>query len=168
MEENKYQVLQFSFHWRERHADGKEIENGTCFDRMLKEEVHEAEFPAAIEEWWKCYLEGYLAKYPDRVILERTKGTVKDLGRFAWCLTWFSHFTYNTWLDDDEILASFENYVREVTRHNEVHGHFDNMMTNKDDRDSYICLMGAEDRFRWKGPCRCEHCQTAGVVRIDH
>ncbi len=167
MEEKKYQVLQFNFIWREKQADGQEIENGTCFDRMLKVEVDEAELPSTIDEWWQRYLEGYLEKNPGRVILERTKSTVKDKGRHAWCLSWFSHFTYNTGLDDGELIASFENYVREVERHNEAHGHYDAFI-NDADRDSYICLMGAEDRWRWEGPCRCEHCKKAGVVRIDH
>jgi len=38
-------------------------------------------------------------------------------------------------------------------------------------------LMGAEERFRWRGsttktkidpPCRCKYCKKANVIRIDH
>jgi len=31
----------------------------------------------------------------------------------------------------------------------------------------FCCLMGAEDSWRWK-ICRCEHCQKAEKITIDH
>ena len=73
----------------------------------------------------------------------------------TWLCIWFSHSTLNTHLTDDELLRSFEQYV---CRHE----------GKSFEQDDFVCLMGAEDRWRWKGPCRCEHCVAQGVVRIDH
>lgn len=84
----------------------------------------------------------------------------------TWCLTWFSHWTFDDERNDEEYLRSFSDFV--------------NRMERVDD----YCLMGAEDRWRWHGvaddgetidpnkytepPCRCKHCKAKGIVRIDH
>lgn len=79
----------------------------------------------------------------------------------TWCLEWFCHFTFDDGRSDEEYLQSFRYFV--------------NRMKRVDDH----CLMGAEDRWRWKGttddgegetppPCRCGGCKKAGVVRINH
>lgn len=73
----------------------------------------------------------------------------------TWLCVWFFHSTLNTHLTDDELLESFERFV---CRHE----------GKRPEQDDFVCLMGAEDRWRWKGPCRCEHCIAQGVVRIDH
>lgn len=77
------------------------------------------------------------------------------VGEDTWLCQWFNHYTFNTHLTDQELLQSFTEFV---ARHR-----------GKDYKDlDYICLMGAEDRYRWKGPCRCAHCQERGIVMIDH
>lgn len=73
----------------------------------------------------------------------------------TWCCRWFNHYTFNVHLADPELFRSFEEFV---ARHR----------GKPYTADDYICLMGAEDRWRWKDPCRCEHCQERGVVTIDH
>ena len=91
--------------------------------------------------------------------------TVSEPEWETWCLDWFSHFTYRFDRTDAELLASFEKYVRRV------------MEACNYDREAYGGkLMGAEDRYRWKGdarmgtdpPCVCEHCLKDGITRIDH
>lgn len=71
----------------------------------------------------------------------------------TWIDSWFSHYTFNTELSDGELLASFEQYVN---------SHLSEHYAGE------ICLMGAEDQWRWKGPCRCDACQKLGIVKIDH
>lgn len=82
----------------------------------------------------------------------------------TWILDWFSHFTFRVGRSDAELLASFQRYVSRI-------------MSGPEDYDVRKGkLMGAEDRYRWRGdarkdtdpPCGCEHCLKAGIARIDH
>ena len=81
----------------------------------------------------------------------------------TWCLEWFCHWTFDNGRSNEEYLASFARFVTRM----------ENLPENE------YCLMGAEDRWRWKGttndgkgttlpPCRCDHCKKAEVVRINH
>lgn len=89
-------------------------------------------------------------------------------GWAVWWLTWFQHATFDVGLSDDEVLLSFQKHCDRETRKAQYAG-------------KEVCLMGAEDRWRWKGadpdgapgsdsppPCRCKHCKAAGLVRIGH
>lgn len=99
----------------------------------------------------------------------------------TWCLGWFDHYTYDIGQSDSDLYESFERYVRR----------YENMQNLSVDEivklgDNYVCLMGAEDRFRWghhkrdeigkmidpeeflSGPCRCNKCKEAGIIRIEH
>jgi hypothetical protein len=91
------------------------------------------------------------------------------LGDDEWCLTWFSHYTFDTGQTDEEVLESFRNFVYR----------YENNI-----KRTQSSLMGAEDRWRWKGlhypdgenaaaietdpPCRCEFCKRDGIIRIGH
>jgi len=83
----------------------------------------------------------------------------------TWIEGWFSHWTWRLDRTDAELLASFEKYVRRVRE-----------QCNYDSEKYGGRLMGAEDRYRWKGdgrtgteaPCNCEHCVKLGITRIDH
>lgn len=95
----------------------------------------------------------------------------------TWNTTWFCSESFNSELSNAEVLDSFEEYVR---RYEELQ----NMPYNRirELGFDYVCLMGAEDRWRWRAgftpdgtrdddypaPCRCRHCQSAGMVRIAH
>ena len=79
----------------------------------------------------------------------------------TWCLHWFNHWTWDLGQTDYEILASFERYVQRYEYMQEFPSSYSG-------NRNYICLMGAEDRFRWKGPCFCIHCNRMGKVSIDH
>lgn len=85
----------------------------------------------------------------------------------TWLLTWFSHYTLNAHLSDSLLQQSFHNYVERVGRFNVSNGHraFDSVLENK---APFMCLMGAEDRWRWRGPCRCDECVKLKLTRIDH
>ena len=93
----------------------------------------------------------------------------------VWCLEWFQHWTWDVGLSDEEVLNSFGRYVFRTELLNErERGHPSYR------QEPAYCLMGAEDRYRWRGsktgapdehtdpPCRCPHCKEQGVVRIAH
>jgi len=83
----------------------------------------------------------------------------------AWYGGWFQHVSLNTHLSDKELFESFRQFV---DRKREADFNLRVLRGPRQEGVEYYCLMGAEDRWRWKGPCRCEHCQAQGVVRIDH
>ena len=92
----------------------------------------------------------------------------------TWWCTWFSH-SQPDWGDDNAaVLASFRRYIDRVQLFNETWEYEHGERTG-------LCLMGAEDRWRWSArhdpaevshdtrpPCRCTSCKEAKVVRIDH
>ncbi len=93
----------------------------------------------------------------------------------VWCMQWFQHWTWDIGLSDEEVLESFGRYVFRTELLNErERGHPNYRL------EPAYCLMGAEDRYRWRGsktgapddrtdpPCRCPHCKEQGVVRIAH
>jgi hypothetical protein len=149
--------------------------NGTTADRMYKTDIGEdavrAEAVANIERWSA----NEPGKFPP---LDQITITITRLPDAAWCLKWFSHWTFDTGADDAEVLASFTRYVMATQKYNAA-----NMIeyTGSDGGRRYIepmCLMGAEDRWRWKAyiekdvqgepPCRCEGCKKAGIISICH
>jgi hypothetical protein len=78
------------------------------------------------------------------------------------CCGWFKRHTINRRQDDLAVLASFEQFVSR-TQAAIARG------------DSTLCLMKAEDRWRWRGkkpgdpaPCRCDGLQKCGFFRINH
>lgn len=91
--------------------------------------------------------------------------------RETWYCIWFQH-AQPDWGDSDaDVLTSFQRYVDRIIRFNQR-----NQESYEPGGTLYdpICLMGAEDRWRWRGegqgdpPCRCAGCKKFGVVRIDH
>jgi hypothetical protein len=87
-----------------------------------------------------------------------------------WCCHWFNHYTWDRGLSDADVLASFERYVWRIEQLNRRNPRF----TESGYQFDEVCLMGAEDRWRWRAaddedpPCRCENCKEQGVVRINH
>lgn len=86
--------------------------------------------------------------------------------RAEWWLSWFCHSTFDVGQTDAEVLASFEQYL-------------DWAEPQSTERGGTVCLMGAEDRWRWHGyqdkdgnrtpaPCRCDGCRKYGLIRIGH
>lgn len=109
----------------------------------------------------------------------------------TWALGWFNHFRIDTGESDEEVLDSFADYVSRVQVHNErmlrrIPWPDRRSYHSNDNHPDAIQLMGAEDRWRWCGtkegaqgmlgvmedstdpPCRCDGCQSNGLVRICH
>ena len=151
--------------WYKGLRDGR-MRNNTGFSRMEKNETEFDTIRKDALKWWGKYkrekLEG---KNPGR-----PKITITGPKYETWCLTWFQHFTFDDGRPDKEFLESFERYVH---RYEYMQDYPPGSMPG-----GYVCLMGAEDRWRWTGamegyertpvPCRCEHCKEQGVVRIGH
>jgi hypothetical protein len=144
--------------------DDLDRNNGTSFYRMypIGTTIEQARQDAI--KWWEELItsEKYADKNPQLISLN-----VRFFANDTWCITWFSHYTLNTHLSDAELLTSFENFTTRKRVENYNNGH------DYDDRRDeawgpFYCLMGAEDRWRWKDPCRCASCQKRGLVRIDH
>ena len=133
------------------YKEGKDI------DEIINTELKE-HWPTFIKARERGHVEkGHLPI--DNPVLESI--SAKLLRYETWSLTWFSHWTFDDGRSDEEYLASFARFVSRM-----------------EDRDDY-CLMGAEDRWRWKGrtddgkgetdpPCRCKHCKVKGLIKIDH
>jgi len=138
-----------------------------CWDRMYRRRPKREELEADVRQFWISNLRaprGSLPTLADQgAVLVGFE--VEDRGRDTWCIDWFSHYTYNVHLTDEELLESFEHFVR---RKMPAHVRLQALGAQERAEGEYYCLMGAEDRWRWKGPCRCEHCQQQGIVRIDH
>jgi len=97
--------------------------------------------------------------------------------RETWCMEWFSHYTFrDRFTSPGSVLADFEQYVNRVERRQGSQHLSPEVIEDFEERSGHkwICLMGAEDRFRWSGaedgpaPCSCKHCIDQGVWRINH
>ena len=97
----------------------------------------------------------------------------------TWACGWFSHYTFRDRFGDPaDVLRDFDDYVDRVQRAQEPYGDGPDSIKayEADTGKPWICLMGAEDRWRWSGeemgdriaPCRCSDCEKAGVWRITH
>jgi len=140
--------------------DGR-IWNGTGWYDMPREPKTIDEIAhLAQEEWWPKYKVSGARNLDD---LADLKITVEFKREEVWCLSWFAHWTWDVGLDDSQVLESFTQYVERTQL--------------LDD----FCLMGAEDRYRWKGsttgkegaeetdpPCRCPCCKERDVIIIGH
>lgn len=77
-----------------------------------------------------------------------------------WALAWFAHQTFRAGRSDDELRESFERFVRRYEDLQDYNG-----PTPPSD---YRCLMGAQDRWRWKPLCACDACVRDDVALIAH
>jgi len=140
MEEKKFPIYKFYANWDQDDYRN----NGTGFSIMYKEN------PSAdqLEEQLKQFKLEILAKH-NGVIFKNIE--YEFVEEETWCLKWFNHYTFNQFETDSEIERSFREFVSRKRLLGE---------------DKY-CLMGAEDRYRWK-ICHCEHCKRLGKITIDH
>jgi hypothetical protein len=149
------------------------VRNGTGRYVMFRTDI---DIHAYAEELKTTWWPGYLAKYNERLEFRYPIKNATDLQitvelsmRETWCGGWFSHWTFDTFADDQEVLCSFASFVDRMS------GDY------KDLCGKPYHLMGAEDRWSWHGrthgapddedtppPCRCEGCKAQGIVRIDH
>lgn len=166
--ENKYPIYETSARWIE---DGMDHPNSTSFKTMFPTgtTIEEARHDAI--QWWDQYQNSTGWNKDKPPLCDRLIGLASIEVRYveheSWVCGWFQHITRNVHMTDDEILRSFISFVLRKKRQNVRNGHSPTDM-NFDSKLPYHCLMGAEDEWRWKKPCRCEHCQKRGVVTIDH
>jgi len=151
--------------------------NGTSMDKMYKEETTIEEVEKEMAKWWEYYKEKNKEKMKNPTDIDIK---IEFMGYETWVIEWFAHKTFDVGQTDDEILTSFEKFVTRKEYVNETESKWVDFETPIEGgatgymREKY-CLMGAEDRWRWKAdedgsppPCRCKHCKEQGIVRIGH
>lgn len=160
-------VYRFSAAWLER-VGGQVRHNSTSSKRMFSS-AHSKEWMEAFKLiWWKVTSKQIVEseRWKTDSILSLKELTVEYVACQTWVLVWFQHERIDTGESDNELLASFGDYVWKVKRRvwNEPlpswASRYDSVLGGE--------LMGADERWRWKGPCRCDGCKRNGVVRIDH
>jgi|GEM_PF-2101125 hypothetical protein len=184
MKEQKFPIYFFSARWSEDGVQDPKypkwyeglpegrVWNSTGFHKMFREEQTQEQLDAFVQDWWKRFL---VSKNEEdsrfKIInpeLQYLKAEYKK--HDTWVLTWFQHETFDIGQTDEEALQSFEDYVSRIEDENR----------GKPEMEG-IPLMGAEDRWRWRGadengnysedapaPCRCKYCKEQGVLRIAH
>jgi len=182
--EKTYPIYRFSARWSQLAGDKSyenspdfkkglpngRIWNGTSWTKIYKEEQDIKELEAWLMDWWNKYL--LLEKNADKD-MKLLYLKVKFFENETWHLTWFCHETFDEGQTNEEVLQSFENFVR---RKEEL-----NAEKQRPHNLPEYCLMGAEDRWRWHGsepdgdgsshspaPCRCKYCKEQGMIRIAH
>ena len=166
MDEKKYPIYRFWVEFEDR-------DQNVSSSKMLGKFPSREEAFVLLDEFINTNLDserqGRDGVYTIRSLdLEVVGAGWKFLREETWCCNWFNHYTYNIHLSDEELLESFQAYVeRQRPYICEDLGSYDEYKRRVPE-DKRICLMGAQDRWRWKEPCRCEHCQERGIVMIDH
>ncbi len=175
MNETLYQIFDIRARWSEETEPGKDYEgrwieglppgrnwNGCSTTTMPAKNTTLEEIERdGREVWWPAHI----AKRPVPTLGDLTISAVY-LRSETWCQAWFSHWTWANGRTDQELLQSFQAYVMRIEELN--------WKSQREAGKDVLCLMGAEDRYRWRGredskaPCRCEHCEKLGIVRIDH
>jgi hypothetical protein len=192
--EKAYPIFRVSFNWAE---DGEcykckgedkncpvckdlgegRMSNGTSMDNMYEGEKTVEEVTKEMKVWWEEYKERNKGKMKNPTDIDIK---VEFMEYETWVQEWFAHRTFDKGQTDDEILTSFEKFVTRKEHVNETESEWVEFETStKEGATGYMqdkyCLMGAEDRWRWKAdkdgtnpPCRCKHCKEQGIVRIGH
>ena len=180
MPDQQYPKYDVTIGWTEDgDTPGTRKENGCGLHTIMEREPIDIENKAIWYKnvWFPEYVERHKIMSPvfDKVTITPTKFE-------TWCLTWFNHWTYDIGQTDQEVLASFDRYVERVKNHNRKICHEAMLGYDEEADDCYgihrpdgmMCLMGAQDRWRWRGtddtaaPCRCENCKKNGIIYINH
>ena len=155
MEEKKFPIYKFYANWDQDDFEN----NSTGYSIMYKEYPS----PDQLEEELKLFKYGILAKHKNVIFKMAEYEFVEEE---SWCSGWFSHYTYNQLENVSEIESSFEDFVERKEQSNKKNGH-GTLDSNPNSKEPYHCLMGAEDRYRWK-ICRCDGCKKLGKITVDH
>lgn len=155
--------------WTEGLPSGRFWNGAGLQDKMFREEVSLEQIAADAKVWFLDYI------YNEKPCVNwgNLEITPRFVRKETWCEGWFSHWTFDTFESDEQVLASFDAYVWRTILANE---------RARNLGESERVLMGAEDRWRWYGwdgnggpssnrtppPCRCEGCKKNGLVRINH
>lgn len=146
----------------------KDLPEGKMYNSIYntfisKEEISGKELNLKLSSFWDNYKE----QKEKNNSFELVHCYMKIKEYSTWHMTWFCHETFRNGMTDQEALKSFEEYVsskEDEIRRSEL---FHDLPT--------VTLMGAEDRWRWRGethddpaPCQCEHCKKLDMIRINH
>jgi len=169
--EQAYPIYIFSFTWYTyQFTDRIALPNGLClnstsFRRMFRKDPT----PQELEDAANKQIDHIQEKNKDDYVVG-LKASIKFFKYETWNLEWFCHCSFNVTGSDSEILMSFERFVGRMDAFNRKNTTYENGHESQP-----YCLMGAEDRGRWRGeedgddaPCRCEGCSKFNVVRINH
>ena len=158
MTEKEYPIYRL---WMNMSDKGQSV----GMSKMYKEELTKEEQQAELREFMDTALDEKRYDEPTPTIrslnLEVVDSGIEYERHDTWCLGWFQHYTCNVHLSDPELVQSFMRFVRRMLP---LHRNID----RRDPALEIYCLMGAEDAWRWKKPCRCEYCQERGIVIISH
>ena len=163
-----YPIYTIRYRWPQEGKNCPNGTNGTSATVMLRE-------PSPTEIAGKAMERAILLAEENNVACDEVDVVVEFDRWEEWCCHWFNHYTWDTGLSDADVLLSFDRYVWRIERLNMHNPHY----TESGYKYDEVCLMGAEDRWRWRGanddnddqtdpPCRCKHCKEQGVVRINH
>ena len=139
-------------------------------NKMFRDEKHAEIYFANNEQEYRSNLAVYARSEDFRFMWALSH-------RETWCLEWFSHYTFrDRFTSPGEVIADFEEYVSRIERRQGFYEaspdrikRFEALTDHK-----WICLMGAEERYRWSGagdtpaPCSCKACVAQAVWRINH
>jgi hypothetical protein len=161
MEEKIYPIYRFSASWNQIGYD----KNFSSYYHMYKEEPTEQQLKEELNKW----KENLEKKHKDEGInvTEWLSSKYEYKEHESWCIGWFNHYTYNLYETDSEVWSSFFKFVNRKKQLNRKNGHGDSEQYDFNNKNPFYCLMGAEDTWRWN-ICRCEHCQKAGKITVDH
>lgn len=137
--------------------------NSSSSDVIFREELLPGQLITQARKFWtSCMNHKQLRElHPILKSLE-----MKFLGYDSWALLWFSHVTFVDGRTDEELLQSFREFVHEKLPF-QRNSDLDAETRRLHGLETY-CLMGADDEWRWKGPCHCEHCVKLGRTIITH
>ena len=137
--------------WQTADAPSGMFFNSTSFYQGFKEEPNNSELDKIARKRWEKLKDKYNGESP--VII------IHFIENESWWITWFEHVTFDIGQSDEDVLASFRRYV-----------HRKQEQGRREHNDSSYLLMGADDRYRWRGaepdgkpencsepPCRCKH-----------
>lgn len=168
IEEKRYPIYQVDWRW-----DQSDYENNSSGYTIMKREPVDVEVLTreAITRW-KKYVKTKNKRMDKQIPLKDKHPILLEVRvRFleveSWCCGWFSHYTYNTEMSDWDLNRSFSEFLSRKEKLNIKNGHMPNNNIS-DNIKPFYCSMGANDRWRWKEPCRCKHCVKRGIVKIDH
>lgn len=168
--EFKYPVYRIVVSWLEpggtlHKKNGKKVQanNGNVLDIMVRDgiaiDVDNGGLDLEVSDFGQHEALSRAMAYWDKLrITSKNKPLflhkleVSFVGFRVWLPGWFHHTSLNIYPSEAEAFESFEKYVGE------------NMI--KHTRDE-ICLMGAEDRWRWRY-CGCNECRRRGQTLITH
>lgn len=167
-------ALENAADWQTKdQPEGRQWNGTSSFGVFYKEEVSEKTLQKDLEKWWEKIKAHYESEkgYED---IQDVELSFKYEINETWIFEWFCHCIPDVGQSDEEVLDSFRKYIFRVEDLNEKLRREQGCSHYQTPKGG-ICLMGAEDRWRWRGendvrgvPCRCKGCKDSGIIRINH